>query len=242
MLLRIGMGVFHKSSVAESHRPDTLLFSGPLAFTGYFPGFSTATANAENPWTWDVLKIGSRNRAGTVKLRSKDPRDVPDINFHFFKEGGDQDLKAMYEGVELARKIDDGVEGFTESVPGPDAKTEEQVKDRIKGEAFGHHASSTVAIGADDDAMACLDSEFRVRGTDGLRVVDASAFPRVPGSFPTLAIYILAEKATDLILAEASKKQGDDKILEGIRELEVLEEDRHNNSIVFEQAKQEHST
>lgn len=239
---RIGMGVFHTSSVAESHRPDTMLFSGPFAFTGYFPGFSKAALSPDNSWTWDVLKIGSRNAAtGTVKLRSKDPRDVPDIDFRYFQEGGDKDLKAMYEGVELARKINSGIDGFAESVPGPDVTTEEQVKERIRGEAFGHHATSTVAIGADDDAMACLDSEFRVRGVDGLRVVDGSVFPRVPGSFPTLAIYILAEKATDLILAEASKQHGDDKILEGIRELEVLEEDKHINSIILEQAKQGHS-
>lgn len=242
IILRLGAGVFHTSSVAESHRPDTMVFGVPFAFTGYFPGWSTAISSIDNPWTWDVLKIGSRNKnTGTVKIRSKDPREVPNINFHYFKEGGDKDLKAMYEGVELVRKINDGIEGFTESVPGPDATTEEQIKERIRGEAFGHHATSTVAIGADGDAMACLDSEFRVRGVDGLRVVDASVFPRVPGSFPTLAIYILAEKATDLILAEASKKHGDDKILEGIRELEVLEEDSHINSIIFEQAKQKHS-
>lgn len=237
--LRVGASVLHKSSVSESRRPDTMLFGGPFAFTGYFPGFSGAGLNAENAWTWDVLKVGSRNTAGTVKLRSKDPRDRPDINFHLFKEGGRQDLKAMYEGVELARKINGGIEGFSENIPGPDVTTEEQVTERIRAAAFGHHATSTVAIGVDSDAMACLDSEFRVRGVDGLRVVDASAFPRVPGSFPTLAIYILAEKATDLILTEASK-HGDDKILLGIRELEVLEEDRHNNSIVFEQAKQGH--
>lgn len=241
MMLRVGLGVFHTSSVAEAHRPDTLVFGVPFAFTGYFPGFSAAVSASGNPWTWDVLKIGSRNAAaGTVKLRSKDPRDVPSINFNYFKKGGDKDLKAMYEGVELARKINGGIEGFTENVPGPDVTTEEQIEERIMGEAFGHHASSTVAIGADDDEMTCLDSKFRVRGVDGLRVVDASVFPRVPGSFPTLAIYILAEKATDFILAEASKKNGDDKILEGIRELEVLEEDRHINSIIFEQAKQEH--
>lgn len=218
-----------------------MLFSGPFAFTGYFPGFSSAAPSVQNPWTWDVLKIGSRNTAGTVKLRSKDPRDVPDIDFNYFKKGGAHDLKAMYEGVELARKINDGVEGFAETIPGPEATTEEQITERIKGEAFSHHATSTVPIGAEDDAMACLDSEFRVRGVDGLRVVDASAFPRVPGAFPALATYILAEKATEFILAGTGKKNADDKTLKGIRELEVLEEDRHTNSIISKQAKQEHS-
>lgn len=84
-------------------------------------------------------------------------------------------------------------------------------------------------------------SEFRVPGVDDLRAIYASIFPRVPGAFPAVATYILADKATDFILAEARKKNGDDKILEGIRELEVLEEDRHTNSIISKQAKQEHS-
>ncbi|KAI3392130.1 hypothetical protein diail_6142 [Diaporthe ilicicola] len=236
----VGVGVFNKSSVAETHRPDTVMFGIPFKFTGFFPGFSTALGSAPNPWTWDVLKISTRNsKVGTVRLASKDPRDVPEVNFRYFDQGGAEDLKAMCEGVELARRIDDGVEGFSETVPGPDAETEGQVTQRIRDEAFSHHASCTVAIGGDDDAMACLDSKFRVRGVDGLRVVDASAFPRVPGSFPTLAIYILAEKATDFILADASK-HGDDKILGGIHQLEVLEEDKHDNSIVFAQARQEY--
>jgi len=45
-----------------------------------------------------------------------------------------------------------------------------------------------------------LDSAFRVRGTQGLRVVDASVFPRIPGFFIAGAVYIAAEKAADAIL------------------------------------------
>lgn len=228
-----------KTSVAEdpkSHpNPDVLLFGVPFALTGFFPGYSAAIGGVQNAWTWDVLKVGSRNTTGTVKLQSKDPRDVPDINFHFFKEGGGDDLTAMYEGVELARKIDDGIQGFSETIPGPDDTTAAEIKQRIKYESFSHHAAGTCAIGADGDKKACLDSEFRVRGVDGLRVVDASSFPRVPGAFPTLAIYILAEKATKLIL-NGKGQSGGDKVLDGVRELEVLEEDEHDNAIVFEQA------
>ncbi|KUI70353.1 Choline dehydrogenase, mitochondrial [Cytospora mali] len=231
--------VLHSTSVADDPKthpnPDILMFGIALAFTGFYPGFSQAIATNPDAWTWDVLKIGSRNTAGTVKLKSKDPRDVPEIDFHYFKEGGDKDLTAIYEGVELARKIDDGVKGFSESTPGPDVKTKAQIEQRIRNEAFGHHASGTCAIGADDNKAACLDSQFRVRGVDGLRVVDASSFPRVPGSFPTLAIYILAEKATALITGNKIQG-GDDKVLDGVRELEVLEEDRHDNAIVFKQA------
>jgi choline dehydrogenase-like flavoprotein len=48
-----------------------------------------------------------------------------------------------------------------------------------------------------------LTSDFRVHGTRGLRVVDASVFPRIPGFFPAGAIYMIGEKAADAILADA---------------------------------------
>jgi choline dehydrogenase-like flavoprotein len=50
-----------------------------------------------------------------------------------------------------------------------------------------------------------LTSDFRVHGTEGLRVVDASIFPRIPGFFIASAIYMAAEKAADVILAEARR-------------------------------------
>ena len=51
--------------------------------------------------------------------------------------------------------------------------------------------------------MAVVDSRFRVRGTQGLRVVDASVFPRIPGFFIVTPIYMISEKASDAILADA---------------------------------------
>ena len=57
----------------------------------------------------------------------------------------------------------------------------------------------------DGDRGAVLDSAFRVRGTQGLRVVDASVFPRIPGFFIASAVYMVAEKAADAILASASE-------------------------------------
>jgi choline dehydrogenase len=70
----------------------------------------------------------------------------------------------------------------------------------VKKEAWGHHASCSAPIGADDDRMAVLDSKFRVRGTEGLRVVDASVFPKIPGTFIVVPVYMVSEKATDVIL------------------------------------------
>lgn len=80
-------------------------------------------------------------------------------------------------------------------------KTTEQIQDYIKNTAWGHHASCTCAIGADGDPMAVLDSKFRVRGVSGLRVVDASVYPKIPGTFTLLSTYIVGEKAADVILS-----------------------------------------
>jgi choline dehydrogenase len=51
--------------------------------------------------------------------------------------------------------------------------------------------------------MAVLDSSFRVRGTKSLRVIDASVFPKIPGYYLALPVYMISEKAADVILADA---------------------------------------
>jgi choline dehydrogenase len=92
---------------------------------------------------------------------------------------------------------------FTEFFPGPEVQTDEELGQYIKNRAWGHHASCTNPIGADSDPHAVLDSKFRVRGTQGLRVVDASSFPKIPGVFITAPILVMSEKAADIILNDS---------------------------------------
>ena len=73
----------------------------------------------------------------------------------------------------------------------------------IADHAWGHHACGTAAIGP-RDAGGVLDADFRVHGVPGLRVVDASAFPRIPGFFISAAVMMIAEKAADAILGDAA--------------------------------------
>jgi choline dehydrogenase len=82
----------------------------------------------------------------------------------------------------------------------------EDLKEFARNEAWGHHASCTCPIGADDDPLAVLDSEFRVRGVDGLRVVDASVFPKIPGFYVALPTYMISEKAAEVIIQSAASK------------------------------------
>jgi choline dehydrogenase len=77
------------------------------------------------------------------------------------------------------------------------------MKEFIREEAWGHHACCMAAIRAGDGPGAVLDSRFRIRGTAGLRVVDASVFPEIPGFYIALPIYMISEKAADAIIADA---------------------------------------
>ncbi|KAI0971256.1 GMC oxidoreductase [Xylaria arbuscula] len=254
----------------HSEEEDLVLFGLQGVFTGFYPGFSRDVLGDAHEWTWDVLQFRPHNSSGTVRLKSNDPFDVPEINFEYFapttnsnikdaaKSGAttddnnaendpERDLSAIAQGVQLAREILKGVAApvgpFAEVTPPPTATTAHEIKDAIRAQAFGHHAASTCRIGAVDDNMACLDSRFRVRGVDSLRVVDASVFPRAVGTFPTLPLYCVSEKACDVILEDivVTKEHvgyRDDAVLDGVRDREVLVEDAWANEIVRHQVKQ----
>ena len=197
-----------KRSSADKPDPDLFIFGLPSYFKGYYPGYSDALQHYQDMFTWAVLKAHTKNTAGEVRLRSNDPRDTPTIHFHYFSEGNDQaqdDLRAVVAGVNFVRDMNQDIDkavGLTEVWPGPAAGSDEEVAAFIQREAWGHHASCTNPIGPAGDPAAVLDSRFRVHGTTGLRVVDASVFPRIPGFFIVSAVYMIAEKASDVILED----------------------------------------
>ena len=170
-------------------------------FQGYSPNYSHLFAKDLNYLTWVVLKAHTRNRAGKVTLRSADPRDVPRINFRYLEEGGEKDLEAVVDGIRFVRALTSELKEqklMSEEFPGDDLQTDEELKNYVRNNAWGHHASCTCAIGHDADGV--LSSDFRVHGTKGLRVVDASVFPKIPGVFIVSAVYMIGEKAADVIL------------------------------------------
>jgi choline dehydrogenase len=199
-------GVIMRSSVAGPD-PDLFVFGLPARFEGYFPGYAEGLTQDKHHFTWAILKAHTRNRAGTVRLRSTDPRDVPDIAFNYFADGAEHDLEAMADGVAFARRVMRGSSEYMtgEVLPGPDVATRDQVKTFVREQAWGHHASCTCAMGPSSDAGAVVDSAFRVHGTRGLRIVDASVFPRIPGFFIVTSVYMASEKAAQAILAEAAE-------------------------------------
>lgn len=201
-----------KRSLAERPLPDLFCFALLALFRGYFPTYSELIAKKLNYLTWAVLKAHTKNSAGYVNLRSADPTDTPFINFRYFDEGNDssgEDLKSVVEGVKFVRELAKPLkeEGLIveEELPGDAVQTDEEIGKFIKDNAWGHHASCTCPIGKPEDKMSVLGSDFKVKGTPNLRVVDASAFPKIPGFFIVSSVYMIGEKSADVILQEAAR-------------------------------------
>ena len=201
-------GVLALVKQSKQDRIPDLFCAGLVGnFRGYFPGYSKLLAERQNYLSWIVLKARTRNLAGTVTLQSADPRQPPKIDFHYFDEGSDgegKDLAAVVEGVQFVRAMtrdlkEQGLIAAEES-PGEQYQTDDQLREFVRDNAWGHHASCSCAIGP-REKDGVLTSDFLVHGTRGLRVVDASVFPRIPGFFIVSAIYMIGEKAAEVILA-----------------------------------------
>lgn len=195
-----------RSSVSENDDADMMVFANPGGvFKGFYPGYGNDLPTARS-FSWTSLKMQPGNTAGTVTLRSANPRDTPLINFNFFQEKGKRDLTAIRETAELVLKtLNAAGEPWTpvqvvEPVPGID--TEQAMMDR----SFSHHASSTCRMGPKGHPDYCVDNEFKVNGVDSLRVVDASVFPRTPGAFPVAPTFVLSQKLFRVIEAGWNKE------------------------------------
>ena len=189
--------------------PDIFCMALPARFEGYFSGFSDWIGKYHDYLTWAVLKAHTRNREGSVKLRSADPRAMPDVNFRYFDERDDpagDDLAAVLRAIGYVRNLMDPLieSGLVaeELSPGRSMRSRADLEDYVRSTAWGHHASCSCRIGAPNNG-GVLDSKFAVHGARGLRVVDASVFPRIPGFFVVSAVYMVAEKAADTILEAA---------------------------------------
>lgn len=138
---------------------------------------------------------------GEVTLRSADPRAKPKILTNTLSEP--EDLQALIEGVKLSREI--ATQGplaevaTRELLPGPDIGEDDIEGDIRRRVDLLYHPVGTCRMGADSDELAVLDPQLRVRGVEGLRVVDASVMPVIPGGNTNAPTIMVAERAADLI-------------------------------------------
>ena len=140
-----------------------------------------------------VVKPDSR---GTLTLRSRDPRDQPEIDCNYLAE--DRDARRMLEGVKLTRKIgrNPALADFVELeiLPG-DSVGDDQLADVIASNLASYgHPVATAPMGGPQDPWAVVDSRGAVKGIDGLRVVDASIMPVVPSVALNPTTIMIAER------------------------------------------------
>jgi len=146
---------------------------------------------------WGPCRPDSR---GALTLRSADPDDRPVIHANYLSAASDQHL--MVAGARIGQRIArlPPFAGLVEAelLPPPGADSDAALLDFIRSTATTvYHPCGTCRMGSDDAAV--LDPQLRLRGVDGLRVVDASAMPLVPSSNIQPAVMMMAERACGFI-------------------------------------------
>jgi choline dehydrogenase len=139
---------------------------------------------------------------GSVKIVSTDPSVHPALRFNYLST--EQDRREWVEAVRVARRIlnQPAFDPFNggETSPGPAVETDAEILDWVARDGeTALHPSCTCRMGVDERSVVDPGT-MRVRGVDGLRVVDASVFPYVPNGNIYAPVMMVAEKAADLIL------------------------------------------
>jgi choline dehydrogenase len=142
---------------------------------------------------------------GWVKLRSRDPKDAPVIQFNYMSQ--DDDWADFRHCVRLTREIfsQDAFKPYAgpEIAPGEHIQTDHQLDEFIRDEVeSAYHPSCTCKMGRADDPSAVVDPELRVIGVDGLRVIDSSVFPEIPNGNLNGPSIMVGEKGADHVLGK----------------------------------------
>jgi len=161
---------------------------------------------AKDGFTFHVCQLRPESR-GRVGLRSADPLDDPAIFANYLAT--EEDRRALREGVKMMRQVAEqpalGPYRKEELYPGKDVQSDDQIDAWIRKHAETiYHPVGTCKMGAAGDDMAVVDAELKVRGVEGLRVVDASVMPTLVGGNTNAPTIMIAEKAADMIRGRAA--------------------------------------
>ncbi|MEO6607911.1 MAG: choline dehydrogenase [Aestuariivirga sp.] len=149
-----------------------------------------------------LINVQRPESVGTIMITSADPTVAPAIDPNYL--AAPEDVRVLRDGIKLCRdviaqKAFDPFRG-PELNPGSDIKTDAQIDEYVKRSAHTQfHPVGTCKMG--NDPMAVVDSSLRLRGLDGLRVIDASVMPSMVSANTNAAVIMIAEKAADMILA-----------------------------------------
>jgi choline dehydrogenase len=203
-----------------------LLRKGPLTVSaGYAGGFWRTRPEVKRPdvqthfLTFSLDRMGEKlhpfsgftasicqlrpTSRGSVRIRSADARDPPAIRYNYLST--EHDRRTMLDGMRLLRRIleQPAIRPYIDSEyrPGSEVQSDEEwlAYMRETGSTI-YHPTCTARMGTDERAV--VDSQLRVKGLEGLRVVDASVMPAVVSGNTNAAVIAIAEKAADLVVSD----------------------------------------
>jgi choline dehydrogenase len=181
-------------------RPTIQLYCAPIVYLDR----DVSSARPTHGVTFTSCLLRPRAR-GSVRLRSADPGAQPLVNCNFF--GHPDDLRLTLASVAHARKLLE-TEPFKskiaeEILPGP-ALVDQASLTRFAGQTVktNYHPVGSARMGPDNDPMSVTDSRLRVRGVDGLRVIDCSIMPAIPSGNTNAPAMAVGSKAAELIAGD----------------------------------------
>jgi choline dehydrogenase len=186
----------------ESATPDVQCVFAPASYKpGLIRKLDDVPGITGGPWQMRPLS------RGYVRARTPDPHDQPAINPRYLAE--DADRRAMVGGLRFLRRIFAAPAlakyVVAEKVPGPNVQSDDELLDyaRANGSTV-YHASCSCRMGG--DPLAVVDSELKVHGIEGLRVIDASVMPSVTSTNTNAPTIMIAEKGAAMIKAAARQR------------------------------------
>lgn len=176
-------------------RPDVLMHFPVEAWAAHAETYGVELPEHVVQIAPNVARPASR---GTVRITSADPAVPPEIDYGYFVDPEGHDERMLLEGIRAARRIaeQEPLRSWLvrEVFPGPALTSDDDLSAALRAtHQTVYHVCGTCRMGA------VLDGDLRVRGIDGLRVVDASVFPSIPAVNPVGTVMVVAERAADLI-------------------------------------------
>ncbi len=181
-----------------SPAPDLELIFAPVLFE------EEGTAPPSRDGVTVAAVLLQPRSVGEVRLSSSDPLASPEIDPRYLTDPDGHDARTLREGVRLARRVlaaDPLARHVTdELLPGTDAIDDDALDVHVRARSQTlYHPVGTCRMGTDDDAVVTPD--LRLRGVDGLRVVDASVIPALPRGHTNWPTVMVAERAVELMRA-----------------------------------------
>jgi choline dehydrogenase len=184
----------------EENQPDLKLQLQPFSGKDRYARRPQDGLDPHPGFTIGVMALRPRSR-GYVHLASADPLAHPKIDPNYLADAADADV--LVAGIKAVRRLAEmpALSGLVvrETRPGPEVRSNDEIRDYIRATTqTTWHVVGSCKMGS--DSAAVVDAELRVRGIDGLRVIDSSVFPTVPSSNTNAPTIALGEKGAELVL------------------------------------------